>query len=163
MLKNKNYPNFAMLFPQRPQAFARVLGDKEHPEIFGGVRFYQTAYGVVVIAEIKGLPTREGKCDSPIFGFHIHGGGRCEGNERDTFADAGAHYDQDNCPHPYHAGDMSPLFSADGLAFAAFLTDRFQVKEIVGKTVIVHAMSDDLKTQPSGNSGAKIACGEIVG
>lgn len=56
---------------------------------------------------------------------------------------------------------MPPLFGNDGKAFSAFLTDRFTVKEIVGKTVIIHSSTDDFTTQPSGNSGEMIACGEI--
>ena len=41
------------------------------------------------------------------------------------------------------------------------LTDRFNVDEIIGKTVVIHLMLEDFKTQPSGNSGEKIACGVI--
>ena len=56
---------------------------------------------------------------------------------------------------------MPPLFSNKGYAFMIFLTDRFKVDEIIGKTVIIHSMPDDFKTQPSGDSGMKIACGVI--
>ena len=41
------------------------------------------------------------------------------------------------------------------------LTDKFKIEDIIGKTVIIHDMPDDFKTQPSGNSGKKIACGII--
>lgn len=51
---------------------------------------------------------------------------------------------------------MPPLFGADGEALLIFLTDRFRVRDIVGRTVIIHAMPDDFTTQPSGNSGAKM-------
>ena len=81
---------------------------------------------------------------------------------RDPFADAGAHYNPHNCRHPYHAGDMPPLFSNGGFAWMAFYTERFKTDEIIGRTVIIHDLSDDFTTQPSGNSGKKIACGEIV-
>ena len=67
-----------------------------------------------------------------------------------------------HCPHPYHAGDMPPLFGANGYAFSAFLSDRFTVEEVIGKTVIFHEAPDDFVTQPSGNAGAKMACGVIV-
>ena len=56
---------------------------------------------------------------------------------------------------------MPPLFWNNGYAFQMFLTDRFTVKEIIGKTVIIHDNADDFTTQPSGNSGEKIACGVI--
>ena len=56
---------------------------------------------------------------------------------------------------------MPPLFGADGYAFLAFVSSRFTVNEILGKTVIIHSGVDDFKTQPSGNAGEKIACGVI--
>lgn len=77
------------------------------------------------------------------------------------FADVMTHYDPNGCGHLYHAGDLLPLFGNDGLAFCAFLTNRFPVDEVIGRTVIVHDHPDDFTTQPSGNSGTKIACGVI--
>ena len=76
-------------------------------------------------------------------------------------SDAKAHYNPDNCEHPYHAGDMPPIFGNNGYAFSIFLTNRFWTDEIIGKTVIIHLQPDDFHSQPSGDSGAKIACGEI--
>ena len=65
------------------------------------------------------------------------------------------------CRHPYHTEDMPPLFGSQGYAFSIFLSGRFSVCEIIGRTVIIHLNPDDFHTQPSGNSGAKIACGMI--
>lgn len=45
---------------------------------------------------------------------------------------------------------------------SVFSTERFQVHEVIGKTVIVHEKPDDFVSQPSGNAGQKIACGEIL-
>lgn len=42
-----------------------------------------------------------------------------------------------------------------------FLTDRITLKEVIGKAVVIHSMPDDFTSQPSGNSGEKIACGII--
>lgn len=163
MFTNNGHPNFTLLLHQRPRAWANVKGDEAHPDISGNVRFYQTSYGVVVFAEIKGLPRGRDGCSSPIFAFHIHKGSRCAGNANDPFAEAGTHYDPQGCPHPYHAGDLPPLFGANGYAFSMFLTDRFRVADVIGKTIVIHSSPDDFTTQPSGNSGTKIACGEIVG
>lgn len=84
------------------------------------------------------------------------------GNQNDPFPLTGSHYNPDNCPHPYHAGDLPPLFGNRGIAWSAFLTNRFQVRDVLGKTVIIHASPDDFTSQPAGNSGKKIACGVIV-
>lgn len=146
---------------QRPSAIAQVRGSSQCPGIHGTVRFYQTRQGVLVSAHISGLPEQDGPCCHPVFAFHIHTGACCAGNEGDPFADAGGHYNPDNCPHPRHAGDLPPLFGNRGQALSVFLTDRFCVKDVIGRTVIIHGGTDDFTSQPAGNAGAKIACGEI--
>lgn len=145
----------------RPQAEARIAGSESFSDISGMVRFYQTNEGVIVYAEITGLPHDNAPCHGRIFGFHIHAGDSCSGNMDDPFADSMSHYNPNGCEHPYHAGDLPPLFGNNGLAVSAVLTDRFFVDEIIGKTVIIHDHPDDFTTQPSGNSGTKIACGVI--
>ena len=144
---------------RRADGFAQIRGSAAYPDIRGMVLFYAVRGGVLVRAEITGL-SKGGACESPIFAFHIHGG-VCSGNADDPFADAGMHYNPGNCPHPYHAGDLPPLFGANGNALLVCLTDRFGMDEIYGKTVIIHAKPDDFTTQPSGNAGEKIACGVI--
>ena len=150
-----------LILRNRAQAIASVVGSKNYPDISGTVRFYQTNKGVIVYAEISGLPYSNLPCHEQIFGFHIHKGTECSGDMNDPFADAMSHYDQDNCEHPYHAGDMPPLFGNNGFAVLLFLTNRFSVQEVIGRTVIIHDHPDDFTTQPSGNSGTKIACGMI--
>lgn len=145
----------------RPQAEARITGSGSYPDISGAVQFYQTGRGVIVYAEISGLPHSNLPCQGRIFGFHLHKGTDCGGNMDDPFADAMSHFNPGGCEHPYHAGDFPPLFGNDGLALCLFLTNRFSVDEVIGKTVIIHDHPDDFTTQPSGNSGTKIACGVI--
>ncbi|MCI8423025.1 MAG: superoxide dismutase family protein [Lawsonibacter sp.] len=145
----------------RPTAVARMAGSESCPDILGVVRFYQINEGVIVWAEVNGLPLPERPCQERVFGFHIHKGTDCKGNMDDPFADAMSHYDLSGCEHPYHAGDLPPLFGNNGFALSIFLTDRFSVKEVIGRTVIIHDHPDDFATQPSGNSGTKIACGVI--
>lgn len=157
-----HFSDLYSVFRRRADAAALIRGSEKYSDIRGRVLFYQLQYGVLVRAEVINLPKNTGTCDSPIFAFHIHGGNRCEGTPEDPFADAGTHYNPKNCPHPYHAGDLPPLFGADGRACSVFLTDRFTVREIIGKTVIIHASLDDFTTQPSGNAGEKIACGVIT-
>ena len=161
MRRNENYINFAGILRYRPNAVAMVQGGELYPDINGTVRFYDTAYGTVVFAEILGLPLGEERRER-IFGFHIHSGSSCAVSDGD-FSQTGMHYDTKNSPHPYHSGDLPPLFGSGGIAFSAFLTDRFNTEEILGRTVVIHDGVDDLTSPPSGNSGLKIACGEIVG
>ncbi len=153
--------NLPSLLRRRPDGVSRIRGSEEYKTIGGLVRFWQTEYGVLVVADLTGLPDPGMACETPVFGFHIHSGGSCTGNREDPFADALTHYNPKGCPHPFHAGDLPPLFGNRGRAFLAVLTDRFSVKEIIGRTVIVHGSPDDFTSQPAGNAGHKIACGSI--
>ncbi|MDD3035926.1 MAG: superoxide dismutase family protein [Candidatus Saccharimonadaceae bacterium] len=144
-----------------PVAYAPVQGNVSHSELRGNVLFYQIPGGLILCADVVGLPMGEGLCGSKIFGFHIHEGGSCTGNATDPFANVGGHYNPYSCPHPEHAGDLPPLFGNNGYAWTAFATNRFTLDEIIGRTIIIHNKPDDFTTQPSGNSGEKIACGII--
>ncbi|MHB1315323.1 MAG: superoxide dismutase family protein [Christensenellales bacterium] len=146
---------------QKPGAVAEVRGSANYPQIKGTVSFYPSMRGTLVVADVSGLPYSESMCGGRIFGFHIHEGGWCGGNEADPFADTKGHYNPKNCPHPQHAGDLPPLFGNKGYAWCSVLTNRFTVGDIIGRTIIIHADPDDFTTQPSGKSGEKIACGVI--
>ena len=153
--------NFLTFANSRPKAYAHIKGSDEYAGINGTAYFFQSKKGVIVAIQISGLPISTTKCMNHIFAVHIHSGNECSGNDTDPFANAKTHYNPQNCNHPYHAGDMPPLFSCNGYAFSVFLTCRFEINEIIGKTIIVHSNPDDFTSQPSGNSGIKIACGEI--
>lgn len=149
---------------QRQNAFAIIRGSRAYPKIHGVVKFRQTNRGTLVSVEISGLPTqaRLGEnCGDGIFGFHIHEGRMCGAEKGDPFGEAMSHYNPHDCAHPFHSGDLPPLFGNRGYALMSFLTDRFTVNEIIGRVVIIHSKPDDFTTQPSGNSGEKIACGVI--
>lgn len=133
----------------RPGAAAHVAGGREAPCLYGTVKFYPIEKNVMIVAEICGLPDSQ----TGIFAMHIHSGSNC--------LEPGVHYDPDQQPHPEHAGDLPPLFSCGGRAFLAVLTGRFQLKDIIGKTVVLHSGPDDFTSQPSGNPGSIIACGVI--
>ena len=137
-----------------PRAVARIRGGRDYPTICGNVWFSQRCDGVLVEAELFGLPRTE----SGFFAFHIHEGGDCRG---DGFADIGGHFNPGGAAHPNHAGDLPPLLGDFGKAFLKVLTGRFRAEEVIGRTVVVHRNPDDFHTQPSGNAGEKIACGVI--
>ena len=137
-----------------PQAIVDIRGSEKYPHLSGQVRFYQWQHCVLVEADIESLPeTKTG-----FFGFHIHAGKNCSG---ENFSDTGSHYNPTEMPHPNHSGDLPPLLSCGGDAYMAVTTDRFQVTDIIGRTVVIHDMPDDFHTQPAGNAGSKIACGVI--
>ena len=103
-----------------------------------------------------------------IHGFHVHAVGNCASAD---FTSAGDHFNPTHRPHgpqdaPHHAGDMPSLladptgkiderFTLQGVTLGG--TDGF-----VGHAVILHAGADNFDAQPSGNSGARIACGVIA-
>ena len=92
-----------------------------------------------------------------FYGMHIHENGNCT----PPFDKTGDHFNPGSKPHPMHAGDMPALLGNKGYSFSIFYTERFIVDEILGRSIIIHRMPDDYMTQPSGNSGEKIACGVI--
>lgn len=144
-----------------PEAYAQVKGSEQYPEIHGMIYFFEVYGGTVVMAELYGLPDEENQESGEFFAFHIHEGKDCGGNGGEPFPDVGMHYNPEHKDHPEHAGDLPPLLSTHGAAWSAVYTGRFYPDDIIGKTVIIHSKADDFKSQPSGDSGEKIACGEI--
>jgi Cu-Zn family superoxide dismutase len=128
----------------------------------GKVTFTQKGSKVVVLANVSGLSPGQ-------HGFHVHEKGDCSSGDGMS---AGGHFNPFGKPHgdpaaaDHHAGDM-PMLVADG-AGNATLTVELELMtigdgagDIIGKAVIVHKDPDDFKTQPTGNSGARVACGVI--
>ena len=139
---------------RKPNARAIIKSSEPYLNVRGEVLFFQERDGVLVTAKISGLPQN----GSGFHGFHIHEGDSCGGKD---FADTKGHYDPKKRPHPSHAGDLPPLLSNKGNAYMTVMTDRFRVRDVVGRTVIIHGGTDDFRTQPSGDAGEKIACGVI--
>ena len=138
-----------------PDAVAHIRGGREAPCLSGDVQFYQKCGSVLVVAQICGLPQDN---DLGFFALHIHEGGSCSG---EGFSDTGGHYNPTGAQHPNHAGDLPPLMLCNGGAYLAVQTDRFCVRDIIGRTVVIHSGPDDFHSQPAGNAGTKIACGVI--
>ena len=84
-----------------------------------------------------------------FFGFHIHEVTSCLGNLDDEFANSKMHYNPNNCPHPFHSGDLPVLIENNGFAYMSVLINKFKVKDTIGKVIIIHEMPDDFTSQPS--------------
>lgn len=146
--------------------FCNILGNSLAPNLYGNIFFYPVPGGTQVSVELWGLPLYRPATDNspPIgpFGFHIHEYGICETTDpKNPFQSAGGHYNPTNQPHGNHAGDFPVVFSNNGYARMSFFTDKFQPRDIIGRSVILHQNPDDFQSQPAGNSGKRMACGII--
>jgi Cu-Zn family superoxide dismutase len=104
-----------------------------------------------------------------VHGFHVHENGDCSAPDATS---AGGHFNPTTHQHGLHAveshaGDFGNLTAdANGQIRSEFLTRSITLSpgmtSAVGRAVVLHAAPDDLKTQPTGNSGARIACGVIT-
>ncbi len=143
----------SILINKEPSAFAWIKSSLS--ALSGIATFYNTPLsGIIVCVEVHGLPDNG---SSDFYGMHIHEFGNCT----PPFDKTGTHYNPTKTMHPHHAGDMPPLLSNNGYAWTAFYDKRISINEIIGKSIIIHQMPDDFHTQPSGDSGTKIACGVI--
>lgn len=140
-----------------PKAYAVLRGGSKYPSIIGTVNFYQhrSGIGIMIEACMQNLPPAA----APSFlGFHIHENGNCSDNSTHT----GMHYNPQNAEHPHHLGDLVPIFNSNGSAYLVFYDSYLSISDIIGRSLILHEKADDFTTQPSGNSGDKIACGVIL-
>ena len=139
-----------------------VLHPTAGNKISGTVTFTEVADGVQVHAEITGLTPGN-------HGFHVHEFGDCSAPDASS---AGAHFNPTNKPHAApdaaerHVGDMGNVETdASGKAKLEYLDHHISLtndqSSVIGRSVVVHAKADDLKSQPAGDSGARIACGVI--
>lgn len=145
-----------------PRATAQLQATKGN-KAFGEATFEQVGSRVRVVAYVQGLaPERE-------HGFHIHDAGDCSSGDGMS---AKGHFNPHGKPHGHyqsperHAGDMRSL-RADKSGRAKLDTELDIITlgqgpaSILGRGLIVHADPDDYKTQPTGNAGARLACGVI--
>jgi Cu-Zn family superoxide dismutase len=139
-----------------------ALNARSGTKVAGTVKFVQQDGYVDVTVHAQTLPR------SQELGFHIHEKGDCNSADGSS---AGGHFNPGGHAHgpqgaEKHAGDMPALKSDPyGYATTTFKMTGVTLTEgpnsIMGRAVIVHKDPDDYKTQPTGNSGARIACGVI--
>lgn len=140
------------------------LTAKEGSNVTGSLALNGAPEGVHIVGAIQGLqPDSE-------FGFHIHEKGDCSAPDASS---AGPHFNPTGQQHgdpgsqAHHAGDMVNIRSnAEGVARVdttarGATINSGESTDVMGRAVVVHEKPDDYKTQPSGNSGKRIACGVI--
>jgi Cu-Zn family superoxide dismutase len=139
-------------------------------QIVGSVKLTEDATGVVhVNGHVQGL-------SSGLHGIHIHAVGACDGSTNPPFTSAGGHFNPlsrqhglEN-PNGAHAGDLPNLtVNAAGFGHLNAKTDRATLSggivglfDANGSAFVIHANADDQVTDPTGNSGSRIACGVIT-
>ena len=137
-----------------------ILHPSSGSEVKGQVTFTKTGDDVQVVADIENL--KPGK-----HGFHIHEKGDCSAPDASS---AGAHFNPTHQHHggpataEHHAGDLGNITADTTGRVHLEWTGKLQLNgpdSIIGKSVVVHEKEDDLKTDPTGNSGGRIACGVI--
>lgn len=144
------------------QAIA-ILNNTSDSNVEGTVMFIEQNDGLHLTGEIKGLTAGE-------HGFHVHQYGDCiTGGEAMA---VGGHFNPEGQPHGgfndenSHAGDWGNLTADEkGVAQVDITDERLSLngpQGVLGRAVVVHADSDDLVSQPAGDSGIRIGCGSIV-
>jgi len=132
--------------------------------VSGLVRFTQMADKLLVVGEVTGLAPHA------VVGFHVHEKGDCSSGDGIS---AGGHFNPLGTAHgahdhtEHHAGDL-PSLRADASGTARFRFETVSISvgvgaaNIVGRGLIVHRDADDFRTQPTGNSGPRVACSAIL-
>jgi superoxide dismutase, Cu-Zn family len=152
--------NHKQVPPAPPPAVATLVSSTGTP--VGRATVTETAQGLRITADLHDLPPGQ-------HGIHIHTTGRCDGPD---FASAGGHWNPTgkhhglNNPAGPHMGDLPNLVvGADGRGTISGLIAGGTLAGLLdadGAAIVVHAAADDEMTDPSGNSGARIACGTLA-
>lgn len=150
--------------PAAAQTSSVALKDAQGKEV-GSANLTQTPRGVLINLSVKGLPPGE-------HAFHVHAVGKCE----PPFTTAGGHYNPDSKKHGLmaadgaHAGDMPNLHIPQSgdltveVLNAAVTLDKGKPNSLLdadGSALVIHASTDDYKTDPTGEAGGRIACGVV--
>ena len=134
----------------------------------GTVTLKQEKNGVKVTAKLKNLPIGD-------HAIHVHTAAKCDGPD---FKTAGPHFNPDGKKHGFknpdgpHAGDFPKNLTVgpDGTVDSSFVAQGISLDPTApnsvfangGTSIVVHEKADDMMTDPSGNSGNRIACGVVT-
>lgn len=146
---------------ETPLKAIAVVYPAKDKTVKGVITFTETEKGVRVVAHLEGLaPGRHG--------FHVHEFGDCSAPD---FTSAGGHFNPTQMAHGApmdkmrHSGDLGNVIADEnGVATLEWVDPVMRLSgpnSIIGRAVIVHTNPDDLRTQPTGNAGAREGCGVI--
>ena len=153
---------------EAPAASAMTVtlqGAPTDTDFSGRVEVTPEGTGVRIVADVAGVDT-DGK-----HGIHVHENGMCDHNGEGGkhFTSAGGHFNPTGTEHacpptdPRHAGDLGNIEVSGGTGHLELSVSNLTVDQLNGKAIILHAGEDDCKTQPTGNSGDRLACGVAGG
>jgi Cu-Zn family superoxide dismutase len=144
-----------------------ILESADDPKLSGTVAFIQLADAVRIEINVAGA-------DHPgPHGIHLHENGKCEHDPAGKhYTSAGGHFNPTAAPHAcresttHHAGDFGNIeIQPDGTGHLVVVTSMLSLRgptSVIGKAIILHTGADDCKTQPTGNSGGRLACGLVL-
>ena len=141
---------------ERDFAYVELSGNPKYPDLTGLISFIQYPYHVEVSLFLENIPKDQ------LLRFHIYEGTTCSEKSEDESVDAKIHYAPDNSDYPNHTWDLPSIYSYDGRARMTFNTDKFFVRDILGKTIILYENLDNFRNQLASDAESKIACGEII-
>ncbi len=138
-----------------------TLEPKSGSKVTGTARITPSASGVDVLVSVQDAAPGE-------HGVHIHEKGDCSDPAANNAGphfnpNSGAHHGGPNTP-VRHGGDLGNInVNSSGGGLLVVTVSDLSVDNVVGRSVVVHEKQDDLQSDPSGNSGARIACGVLHG
>jgi Cu-Zn family superoxide dismutase len=141
-----------------------VLSSTQNSSVHGAATFVRSGGVALVNVNLAGFKPNS------THGLHIHDSGDCSARDGSS---AGGHFNPTSSDHggsngrPRHSGDLGNITAdSKGEIYATFEVGDIAfgtgADSIIGRGLIVHADVDDLKSQPAGNSGVRVACGLIT-
>jgi superoxide dismutase, Cu-Zn family len=138
--------------------------------VYGYANFTQRGNEITIRVEVWGLDALAGFEPGPK-GTHVHAGNDCspswDGTSVTPGGGAGGHFNPDNVSHPEHAGALGNMDVDENgngvfeITVSTMDLGRSDSRNILGRTVVIHAGEDDRESQPAGDSGPRLLCGMI--
>lgn len=152
-----------LLASEKPRSAVATLRPTRGNDVRGSLRFYEDDGSLRIEGRLEGL-------QPGAHGFHIHEKGDCSAPDAES---AGGHFSVGEVPHgspgdpaeQHHLGDLGNVIASEDGSVEINIEDSelglTGESSVIGKAVVLHSNRDDLESQPSGDAGSRIGCGEI--